>query len=62
MVQRVLPQADIRFEHEIGGEARSGAYLFDAGRLVSEFGIRYPAYADRLPAMIDAVRQGCAAA
>lgn len=62
MVQRVLPQADIRFEHEIGGEARSGAYLFDAGRLVCEFGIRYPAYADRLPAMIDAVRQGRAAA
>jgi nucleoside-diphosphate-sugar epimerase len=62
MVQRVLPQADIRFEHETGGEAKSGAYLFDAERLVSEFGIRYAPYADRLPQMIDAVRQGRAAA
>jgi len=61
MVKRHIPQADIRFTHQTGGEETSTAYMFDAERLVSEFGIRYQPYADRLPGMIEAVRQGRAA-
>jgi nucleoside-diphosphate-sugar epimerase len=57
-VRKLLPQADIRFEHQTGGEERSGAYLFDNSRLVEEFGVRYMPYDQRLAQMIDAVRRG----
>jgi nucleoside-diphosphate-sugar epimerase len=61
MVRRFIPEADIGFEHETGGEAKSSAYLFDTERLVSEFGLRYPPYVERVPRMIDAVRRADAA-
>jgi nucleoside-diphosphate-sugar epimerase len=61
MVRAEIPQADIRFEHETGGEQKSGAYLFDNTRLVDEFGIRFMPYGERLPRMIEAVRRGQAA-
>jgi nucleoside-diphosphate-sugar epimerase len=61
MVRQVVPQADIRFEHESGGQERSGAYLFDNQRLTDEFGLAYRPYAERLPAMVEAVRRGAAA-
>ncbi len=58
MVRKVIPDADIRFEHETGGEAKSGAYLFDNQRLVSEFGVSYMPYAQRIERMVEAVRHG----
>lgn len=58
MVKAVIPDADIAFEHETGGQARSGAYLFDNQRLVSEFGTAFMPYRERVVRMIDAVRRG----
>ncbi|HSV81707.1 MAG TPA: NAD(P)-dependent oxidoreductase [Ramlibacter sp.] len=56
MVRKVLPEADIAFQHETGGEERSTAYLFDNERLVSEFGMRFPPYQQRVAEMIATVR------
>ena len=58
MVRAVIPDADIGFEHETGGEQKSGAYLFDSTRLTREFGISYRPYRERIPEMIAAVRNG----
>lgn len=60
MVQKVVPDADIRFEHEIGGEALSTAYRFDNSRLISEFGIQFMPYQQRVAHMVQAVRQKAA--
>lgn len=58
MVRRVIPEADIRFQHDTGGMERSGGYRYDNQRLVSEFGIRFMPYQDRVAQMIDTVRRG----
>lgn len=56
MVREVIPDADIAFRNETGGEESSTAYLFDDSRLVEEFGIRYPPYRERVRRMVDEVR------
>ncbi|MDM0021790.1 NAD-dependent epimerase/dehydratase family protein [Variovorax saccharolyticus] len=58
IVRKFLPEADISFEKESGGEALSGGYLFDNERLVREFGIQYPPYEQRVGRMIESVRRG----
>jgi hypothetical protein len=58
IVKGLIPGADIAFEHETGGEEKSGAYLFDNDRLVTEFGIQYLPYRQRVARMIDSVRCG----
>jgi nucleoside-diphosphate-sugar epimerase len=58
IVRDLIPDADIAFEHETGGEAKSGAYLFDDRRLVDEFGVRYLPYRERVARMVDAARRG----
>jgi len=57
MVRGVVPDADIAFENETGGEERSTAYMFDDRRLVEEFDIRFPPYEQRVAEMIDAARR-----
>ena len=52
IVRAIIPDADISFERETGGEEKSGAYLFDNQRLVDEFGVRYPPYRQRVAEMI----------
>jgi nucleoside-diphosphate-sugar epimerase len=58
MVRNVIPDADIRFNNESGGEAVSTAYLFDNERLVTEFGIHYVPYEERVAKMVADVRGG----
>jgi nucleoside-diphosphate-sugar epimerase len=58
LVRKFIPDADINFTHETGGEERSTAYLFDNERLVSEFGIAYMPYEQRIGQMIEAIRRG----
>lgn len=60
MVKKVIPEADISFEHETGGENGPGAgpYLFSNDRLAGEFGVRYLPYERRVAQMIDIARQG----
>jgi nucleoside-diphosphate-sugar epimerase len=64
LVRAVIPDADIGFEKETGGENEpgAGAYLFSNDRLVSEFGIRYLPYAQRVAQMIESVRSSGRAA
>jgi nucleoside-diphosphate-sugar epimerase len=60
MVKKVIPEAEIAFEKETGGENEQGAaaYLFSNDRLVREFGIRYAPFEQRVAQMIDIVRGG----
>ena len=59
MVTKVIPEADIAFEHETGGltEPTAGPYLFSTQRLEREFGIRHPPYVQRVVEMIDIARR-----
>jgi nucleoside-diphosphate-sugar epimerase len=56
MVREAIPDADISFRNETGGEESSTAYMFDNRRLAEEFGISYAPYRDRVAQMIAAVR------
>ncbi|HSV81025.1 MAG TPA: NAD(P)-dependent oxidoreductase [Ramlibacter sp.] len=56
MVRKFIPDAQISFAHETGGEERSTAYLFDNQRLVQEFGISLPPYEQRVAEMIADIR------
>jgi nucleoside-diphosphate-sugar epimerase len=58
LVKRHIPDADISFQHETGGEERSTAYLLDNTLLRDEFGLTFMPYEQRIPLMIDAVRRG----
>jgi len=58
MVKKVIPDAEIRFEQDVGDEDRSGAYMFDNARLVEEFGLDYMPYQQRVEQMIEKVRNG----
>lgn len=58
LVRGFIPEAQIAFDQEQGGAARSGGYLFDSQRLAEEFGIVFPPYRQRVGEMIEAARQG----
>lgn len=56
MVHEVLPNSDIRFLNETGGDEHSVAYRFDNSRLKNEFGIIYRPYRERVHEIITATR------
>jgi nucleoside-diphosphate-sugar epimerase len=56
LVKEFLPDANITFEHQTGGNAASGNYLIDNTRLVNEFGVQYRPYRERVLQIINAVR------
>jgi nucleoside-diphosphate-sugar epimerase len=56
IVKEYLPDAQIGFDHQTGGKASSGNYLIDNTRLVSEFGVQYRPYRERVLQIINAVR------
>ena len=51
-----LPDAQISFDKETGGRELSGNYLIDNTRLVSEFGVQYRPYRERVLQIINEVR------
>ena len=57
IVRSYLPDARIGFAEESGGRAASGNYLIDNTRLVSEFGVQYRPYRDRVLQIINDVRR-----
>jgi nucleoside-diphosphate-sugar epimerase len=57
IVRCYLPDAQISFTRESGGREASGNYLIDNTRLVSEFGMQYRPYRDRVLQIINDVRR-----
>ena len=57
MVQELLPDAHLAFEHQEGGKARSGTYLVDNSRLLQEFKIEYPPFRQRVLQIINEIRR-----
>lgn len=58
MVREIIPDAQISFRQETGGDANSVAYRFDNTRLKEEFGIDYPPYRETVAEMIASIRAG----
>ncbi len=56
IVRSYLPDAKIIFGKQTGGKESSGNYLIDNSRLVSEFGVQYRPYRERVLQIINAVR------
>ena len=56
-MREFLPDAQITFDKDTGGRELSGNYLIDNTRLVSEFGIQYRPYRERVLQIINEVRQ-----
>jgi len=56
IVRGFLPDAKISFEKQTGGKESSGNYLIDNSRLVSEFGVQYRPYRERVLQIINEVR------
>jgi nucleoside-diphosphate-sugar epimerase len=57
MVQELLPDAHISFEHQGGGKERSGNYLVDNSRLLEEFKIEYPPFRQRVSQIVNEIRR-----
>jgi nucleoside-diphosphate-sugar epimerase len=57
IVRSYLPDAKIGFEKESGGKEASGNYMIDNTRLVSEFGVQYRPYRDRVLQIINDIRR-----
>jgi nucleoside-diphosphate-sugar epimerase len=57
IVREFLPDAKITFDKETGGKALSGNHLIDNTRLVSEFGIQYRPYRERVLQIINDIRK-----
>jgi len=57
LVREFLPDAQITFDKETGGRELSGNYLIDNTRLVSEFGIQYRPYRERVLQIINDIRK-----
>jgi nucleoside-diphosphate-sugar epimerase len=57
MVREFLPDANITFDKETGGKELSGNYLIDNTRLVTEFGIQYRPYRERVLQIINDIRK-----
>jgi hypothetical protein len=52
-----LPDTRITFDKETGGRELSGNYLIDNTRLVSEFGMQYRPYRERVLQIINDIRK-----
>jgi nucleoside-diphosphate-sugar epimerase len=57
LVREFLPDAQITFDQETGGEERSGNYRIDNTRLVQEFGVQFRPYRERVLQIINEVRR-----
>lgn len=57
IVREFLPDAQISFDKDTGGKAISGNHLIDNTRLVTEFGIQYRPYRERVLQIINDVRK-----
>ena len=57
IVRSYLPDAKISFEKESGGKEVSGNYMIDNTRLVSEFGVQYRPYRDRVLQIVNDIRR-----
>src|SRR5262245_16432257 len=57
IVRSYLPDAKIGFEKESGGRETSGNHMIDNARLVSEFGVQYRPYRERVLQIINDIRR-----
>ncbi len=57
IVRSYLPDARISFDHQTGGKDSSGNYLIDNARLMTEFGVQYRPYRERVLQIVNAVRE-----
>ena len=57
IVHTYLPDVQINFERESGGKEVSGNYMIDNSRLVSEFGVQYRPYRERVLQIINDIRR-----
>ncbi|MFM9848575.1 MAG: NAD-dependent epimerase/dehydratase family protein [Hyphomicrobiaceae bacterium] len=57
IVRTYLPDVQINFEKESGGKEASGNYMIDNSRLVSEFGVQYRPYRERVLQIINDIRR-----
>ena len=57
IVRSYLPDAKISFEKESGGKDQSGNYMIDNARLMSEFGVQYRPYRERVLQIINDIRR-----
>ena len=57
IVRSYLPDAKISFEKETGGRAASGNFMIENARLVSEFGVQYRPYRERVLQIINDIRK-----
>jgi predicted N-formylglutamate amidohydrolase len=51
-----LPDAPITFDNETGGRERSGNFMIDNSRVVTEFGMQFRPYRERVLQIINEVR------
>jgi nucleoside-diphosphate-sugar epimerase len=56
IVRGYIPDARIEFEKQTGGKEISGNYLIDNSRLVTEFGVQYRPFRERVLQIINDVR------
>ena len=56
MVREFLPDAQISFDSETGGRERSGNFMIDNSRVVTEFGMQFRPYRERVLQIINEVR------
>ena len=56
IVRSYLPDAKINFEKDSGGREGSGNHMIDNTRLVSEFGVQYRPYRERVLQIINDIR------
>ena len=57
IVRGFLPKAEIVFEKDTGGREISGNFLIDNSRLITEFGLQYAPYRQRVLQIINDVRK-----
>lgn len=57
IVRSYLPDAKISFDKETGGRDASGNHMIDNARLMSEFGVQYRPYRERVLQIINDVRR-----
>lgn len=57
IVRTYLPDASIRFQNERGAKESNSTYLLDNSRLISEFGIQYRPFGERVLQIINDVRR-----
>jgi nucleoside-diphosphate-sugar epimerase len=57
IVRTYLPDAKIKFEKDSGGREASGNHMIDNTRLVSEFGVQFRPYRDRVLQIINDIRR-----